>query len=223
MHLVRCGQARAWLDNPSRVQHLSFARVVRCSVPRLLRPADGLSSGVNATFTIPASHSRLAHGTEAASGLDATLEGRLPGPLEFPLPFLVKTQQATYMQFSLKSSLLVLPFLLGLAQAQTNGTGSLFYFEPGLGACGFTNTSDQFVASVSSTVFNGYPGATSDPNNNPICLHNLTVTYNGTNVSAQIVDYYVSSPDNNVGFSPAAFEAFGQPLGDLSPVFWIID
>lgn len=33
----------------------------------------------------------------------------------------------------------------------------VFNFVPGLGACGFTNTSSQNVASVSSTFFNSYP------------------------------------------------------------------
>ncbi|GLB37978.1 hypothetical protein LshimejAT787_0410290 [Lyophyllum shimeji] len=32
----------------------------------------------------------------------------------------------------------------------------VFYFTPGLGACGFTNTSTQTVASVSSTFFNTF-------------------------------------------------------------------
>lgn len=33
----------------------------------------------------------------------------------------------------------------------------VFNFVPGLGACGFTNTSDQTVSSVSSQVFNTFP------------------------------------------------------------------
>ncbi|KAF9811742.1 hypothetical protein IEO21_06465 [Rhodonia placenta] len=126
------------------------------------------------------------------------------------------------MLLSSKSALAYLTLFVGLTKAQLNGTGNLFYFVPGTGACGFTNTSDQYVASVSADVFNNFPGATSDPNNNPICQHNLNVTYNDTSVSAQIVDYYTSSPDNNVGFSPAAFEEFGQPLGELDNVTWAI-
>lgn len=44
----------------------------------------------------------------------------------------------------------------------------------------------------------------------------------GTEVSAQIVDYYTSSPDNNVGLSSAAFKVFGRPLGEISDVTWDI-
>lgn len=86
------------------------------------------------------------------------------------------------MLLSSKSALAYLTLFVGLTKAQLNGTGNLFYFVPGTGACGFTNTSDQYVASVSADVFNNFPyvptpisirvlflnsvsrGATSDPN-----------------------------------------------------------
>ncbi|OCH89408.1 hypothetical protein OBBRIDRAFT_835812 [Obba rivulosa] len=41
---------------------------------------------------------------------------------------------------------------------------ALFKFVPALGACGFTNTSDQFAASVSSTTFHSFPGAGANAN-----------------------------------------------------------
>lgn len=126
------------------------------------------------------------------------------------------------MQLFAKSALAFLTLFVGLTKAQINGTGNLFYFVPSTGACGFTNSPDQYVAIVSGDVFNSYPGATDDPNYNPICEHNLTVTYKGTEVSAQIVDYYTSSPDNNVGLSSAAFKVFGRPLGEISDVTWDI-
>ncbi|KZT03880.1 uncharacterized protein LAESUDRAFT_761482 [Laetiporus sulphureus 93-53] len=123
----------------------------------------------------------------------------------------------------MKSSLFAVALFLGVARAQ-NGTGTLFWFTPGVGACGFNNTSDQYVASVSAAVFDGYPGATSNPNDNPICQHNLTVSYNGTNVTAQIVDYCPSCPDTNVGLSPIAFEEFANTTqGIVSGVYWIVD
>ncbi|KAF8994824.1 hypothetical protein BDQ17DRAFT_1430828 [Cyathus striatus] len=50
-----------------------------------------------------------------------------------------------------------------------NYTGNMFHFEPGLGACGFTNTSSQIVASVSQNVYVNFPGATWNPARNPIC------------------------------------------------------
>ncbi|KAH9833602.1 uncharacterized protein C8Q71DRAFT_774126 [Rhodofomes roseus] len=129
------------------------------------------------------------------------------------------------MQLLTKASVVVFASFLGLASAQalnsTNGT--LFWFTPGLGACGFTNTSDQVVASVSADVFNNFPGATPNPNDNPICDHNLTVSYNGTNVTAPIVDYAPDASESYVGFSPAAFEEFeSTDAGIISGVEWEI-
>ena len=65
--------------------------------------------------------------------------------------------------------------------------GAVFSFAPGLGACGFTNTSSQYVASVSNATFWGWlyvflplliwitpthhhSGATSDPNKSVLIL-----------------------------------------------------
>ncbi|KAI0919198.1 hypothetical protein AcW1_003347 [Taiwanofungus camphoratus] len=123
------------------------------------------------------------------------------------------------------ASSVLLSLVLGVVNAQSiNGTGTLFYFNPGVGACGFTNTSDQYVASVSSHTFYNYPGATQNPNTNPICNHNLTVAYNGTNVTAQVVDYCVSCGDSDVGLSPVGFEHFANTSqGVISNVSWIIN
>ncbi|KAI0732513.1 hypothetical protein C8Q72DRAFT_793145 [Fomitopsis betulina] len=133
------------------------------------------------------------------------------------------------MQLLTKASIVALvSTLTGLANAQalnsTNGT--LFWFTPGLGACGYTNTSDQYVASVAAGVFQGYPspsGATANPNDNPICQHNLTVSYNGTNVTAQIVDYCPDCSDTYVGLSSVGFEEFASTdQGIVSNVTWEI-
>ncbi|OCH89406.1 hypothetical protein OBBRIDRAFT_794271 [Obba rivulosa] len=114
--------------------------------------------------------------------------------------------------------------LLAASATAQSGTGTLFNFIPGLGACGFTNTSDQFVALVSSKTFHSFPGSGANPNTNPICTHNLTVSFNGKNVSAQIVDLGLDAPDDNVGFSPAAFEQFAPPVqGIVQNVIWTID
>ncbi|KAJ7739256.1 hypothetical protein DFH07DRAFT_965810 [Mycena maculata] len=57
---------------------------------------------------------------------------------------------------------------IGVSSAVENGTGTLFQYDPtagsGLGACGWKNTSDQAVGTVSTTTFNNYPGATGNPN-----------------------------------------------------------
>ncbi|CAL1711696.1 unnamed protein product [Somion occarium] len=110
------------------------------------------------------------------------------------------------------SSLFVTALLSSIAAAQTH-TGTLFNFVPGLGACGFTNTSSQTVASVSSQVFNSFPGAGPNPNNNPICKHSVTISHNGVNLTAPIVDFCAQCPQFNVGLSAVAFQKFA-PLSD---------
>jgi len=112
-------------------------------------------------------------------------------------------------------------FSIALAQSHT---GTLFNFVPGLGACGFTNSSTQIVASVSQEVFTTFPGATTNPNNNPICTHKVSITSGGKNVQAAIVDFFTAADaDNNVGLSATAFEEFA-PLSDgiVTNVVWSI-
>ncbi|KAI0315163.1 hypothetical protein OF83DRAFT_1062596 [Amylostereum chailletii] len=116
--------------------------------------------------------------------------------------------------------LLSLSALFALAACQ-NHTGTLFTFDPGLGACGFTNTTAQTVATVSEQFFNSFPGATANPNLNPICTHNLTVSFNGTNVTAQIVDLFPDGPEFNVGLSPPGFTKFATiDQGIVNNVTW---
>jgi len=102
--------------------------------------------------------------------------------------------------------------------------GNVFYFEAGLGACGYTNASYQYVASVSASRFNGYPGATANPNNNPICHHSVHITSSVGNVTAQIVDYFTASGiDNYVGLSSGAFEQLATTSqGIVTDVNWVI-
>ncbi|KAH9927743.1 uncharacterized protein B0H18DRAFT_954208 [Fomitopsis serialis] len=110
--------------------------------------------------------------------------------------------------------------LLTKASVVAFASGSVFWFTPGLGACGYTNTSDQFVASVAVGVFDGYPGATSNPNDNPSATR---TDHNGTSVTVPIVDYCPGCSDTYVGFSPAAFEEFASTdVGIVNDVEWEI-
>ncbi|TFK45160.1 hypothetical protein BDQ12DRAFT_594532 [Crucibulum laeve] len=124
---------------------------------------------------------------------------------------------------SISRILLVSAFVAAKATAQSH-TGNLFYFVPGLGACGFTNNNSQVVASVSAAIFNSYPGATPNPNHNPICQHRLYVSSGGRNVTAPIVDYFEEQGrDYDVGLSRPGFETFAPvSTGVVYGVNWII-
>ncbi|KAF8181803.1 hypothetical protein BJ912DRAFT_605139 [Pholiota molesta] len=121
---------------------------------------------------------------------------------------------------------LLLSFSLVSSMAQMHGTGDLFNFVPGLGACGNTNNSEQIVASVSTAVFSKFPGATANPNKNPICQHKILIVSGKKNVTASIVDFFASESKNdanNVGLSSSGFDKFANESDGIVPnVTWSI-
>ncbi|KAF9048361.1 plant expansin [Hymenopellis radicata] len=72
-------------------------------------------------------------------------------------------------------------------EARSN-VGEGTYFDPGLGACGITNVATDYIVAVSTALFNSYPGATTNPNLNPICNKRLTANYNGRSVTVAVTD-----------------------------------
>ncbi|KAJ7908222.1 plant expansin [Mycena leptocephala] len=67
-------------------------------------------------------------------------------------------------------------------------SGDGTYYTPGLGACGKTNTADQLIVAVGHGVFDSFPGATGNPNNNPICGKKLRATYGTKSVVVTVED-----------------------------------
>ncbi|XP_006460547.1 hypothetical protein AGABI2DRAFT_135709 [Agaricus bisporus var. bisporus H97] len=100
----------------------------------------------------------------------------------------------------------------------------MFLFDPGQGACGFTNTSTQIVASVSRQIFTTYPNATKNPNKNPICKHQVSIFYGGKTLAAPIVDFFTDpNAQLNVGLSLPGFEQFAsRDDGIVEGVRWTI-
>ncbi|KAG8793118.1 hypothetical protein FRC12_003844 [Ceratobasidium sp. 428] len=48
-------------------------------------------------------------------------------------------------------------------------TGQLTYYQIGLGACGWNNRNDEWVAAISHELYDNYPGYSGgNPNNNPV-------------------------------------------------------
>ncbi|KAJ6582712.1 hypothetical protein DFH09DRAFT_1309647 [Mycena vulgaris] len=114
---------------------------------------------------------------------------------------------------SISKILVSLTFTLAsLVMAQEERTaGTVFQITPGLGACGWMNTSTQAVGAVSATTFSKYPGATRNPNKNPICHHFLEITDpdNGISVRVQVVDFFEEDPNakaNDVGIPAIEFK-----------------
>ncbi|KAF5360957.1 hypothetical protein D9756_005164 [Leucocoprinus leucothites] len=127
--------------------------------------------------------------------------------------------------FSIASLLCILSHVQGQTTPPMQHAGTMFIFDPGLGACGFSNTSSQIVASVSQQVFRSFPGATPNPNKNPICRRKATIKYDGKSLTAAIVDFF---PDNgpaqhNIGLSLPGFTFFAPESDGIVPnVTWSI-
>jgi hypothetical protein len=50
------------------------------------------------------------------------------------------------------------------------------WYNPGLGACGISNSDSDLIVAVSATTFDQFPGATGNPNNNPICNRGIQIS-----------------------------------------------
>ncbi|KAJ7681565.1 RlpA-like double-psi beta-barrel-protein domain-containing protein-containing protein [Mycena rosella] len=62
------------------------------------------------------------------------------------------------------------------------------FHAPGLGACGKTNTANQLIVAVGHGIFDSFPGATANPNKNPICGKKLKATFGGKSVTVAVAD-----------------------------------
>ncbi|AEO68335.1 uncharacterized protein THITE_52547 [Thermothielavioides terrestris NRRL 8126] len=90
-------------------------------------------------------------------------------------------------------------------------SGRFTYYNPGLGACGYTNTDSDYVVALSHADFDpSTPNG--NPNENPLCGKKLRAAYNGKTVDVTVVDRCVACNSGDLDLSPAAFSA----LADLS-------
>jgi len=92
------------------------------------------------------------------------------------------------------------------SQASITRTGRTTFYNPGLGACGTTNTDASMVAAMNAPTFNNYPGAGTNPNTNPICGKKVTVKYKGKSVVVKVVDKCPTCGPDAIDLSPSAFK-----------------
>jgi len=110
---------------------------------------------------------------------------------------------------------------LGLASTGVMRSGDATYYGTGLGACGETSTDASMIAAVSHLLFDNFPGATANPNKNPICGRKVKATYKGSSVVVQIVDRCVGCKIFDLDFSPTAFGQIGpMAKGRLTGMKW---
>ncbi|KAF8994190.1 RlpA-like double-psi beta-barrel-protein domain-containing protein-containing protein [Cyathus striatus] len=109
--------------------------------------------------------------------------------------------------------------LAGIAKASPvekrsiSGDVTYFYRESGLGACGIYNSNTDFIAAVSASYFDAFPGyAGGNPNANPLCGRTIQVDYQGRVVNVKVTDRCVGCAYGDVDLTPSAF----TQLADLS-------
>ncbi|KAJ3723613.1 plant expansin [Lentinula guzmanii] len=96
------------------------------------------------------------------------------------------------------------------------------YYTPGLGACGLVNDVTQMVVAIGYEAFDSFPGATANPNLNPICGKKVTASYGGHSVTVEIVDRCTGcAGEFDLDFSLSAFSVLANPaVGRLEGVTW---
>ncbi|KAJ7590311.1 barwin-like endoglucanase [Mycena floridula] len=100
-------------------------------------------------------------------------------------------------------------------------TGDGTFFSPGLGACGIFNVDSDFIVAVSHILYDEFPGATPNPNLNPICGRAVQASFGGRTVNVVITDKCAACAETDLDFSPAAFEALAPlSVGRLHGVVW---
>jgi len=99
-------------------------------------------------------------------------------------------------------------------------SGDGTYYAPGLGACGWTNSDTDYIAAVSYLLFDSWPGAGANPNDNPVCGRYATAHYGGNSVRVKIVDRCTGCKKWDLDFSPTAFDQIADPSLGRIHITW---
>lgn len=107
------------------------------------------------------------------------------------------------------------------AIGSSSKTGDATYYGTGLGACGLVSNDTSMVAAASSMLFDSFPGATDNPNLNPICGRKVEATYGDNSVQVTIVDRCGGCDIYDLDFSPSAFSKLASmEKGRLHGLRW---
>ncbi|KAJ3807658.1 putative riboflavin aldehyde-forming enzyme [Lentinula lateritia] len=106
----------------------------------------------------------------------------------------------------------------------TGGTGQGTYYDTGLTSCGETYTDSDLIVALSHLFYDTYPGATANPNNNPVCGKKLTAHYQGKSVTVTVADRCTGCAMYDLDFTPTGFQALSDlSVGRISGVTWTFD
>ncbi|KAI9172644.1 Papain inhibitor [Paramyrothecium foliicola] len=94
--------------------------------------------------------------------------------------------------------------------------GRMTWYNPGLGACGWTHNDGSPVVALAPAQF----GNTPNPNQNPNCGRWITIKANGKTTAAQVVDLCPGCPSGAIDVSPAIFDDIAPLSQGVVQVNW---
>ncbi|CAO0797721.1 unnamed protein product [Mucor circinelloides] len=97
-------------------------------------------------------------------------------------------------------------------QARSSKSGDATYYAVGLGSCGETNSDDEMVAALSSSLMGG--------SNSDLCGKSITVKSASGSVTLKVVDSCPGCSEGDVDMSEAAFKKLGQLDEGRIPITW---
>ncbi|KAG9301183.1 hypothetical protein G9A89_012566 [Geosiphon pyriformis] len=84
-----------------------------------------------------------------------------------------------------------------------NGQGT--YYNPGLGACGFTDNDNSAIVALGSPLFDQYT-PNGNPNNNSLCGKRIRIEFEGKSVEGTVHDRCPECAAGDVDMSPSMFK-----------------
>ncbi|KAJ8132701.1 hypothetical protein O1611_g920 [Lasiodiplodia mahajangana] len=120
----------------------------------------------------------------------------------------------TLIALSAAASALAMPLNNnGNALAERSGdfTGDITYYQPGLGACGETNSDSEAVVALSPSQYNGN------------CGKSITITKDGKTAKAKVVDKCPSCASGAIDVSSTVFQSLADLSVGRTTVSWSFD
>ncbi|KAJ5204320.1 uncharacterized protein N7498_005199 [Penicillium cinerascens] len=150
--------------------------------------------------------------------------------------FRAQRRSRKFLIIGVVAAVLLIALIIGLAVGLTVGKkkasnlplptsnggpyeGDLTYYNPGLGACGYTNSGSDMVCAVSHILFDA-ASTGSDPNDNPLCGMKLRLRRNGKSVDVKVVDRCVGCAVTDLDVTEAVFEEVAELAQGRVKVEW---
>ncbi|CAG8654549.1 296_t:CDS:2 [Ambispora leptoticha] len=98
-------------------------------------------------------------------------------------------------------------------------SGSGTFYNPGLGACGQTDSDSDTIVAMGAPYFDQYT-PNGNPNHNTLCGKQIKIHYNGKSAIGTIEDRCPECAGGDVDMSPAVFNQLADPSQGRIPITW---